>query len=269
MTGTDTIFAGSIPQLYDRHLGELLFQPYAAYIVRRLLGVSACRVLETAAGTGIVTQALTAALPEAVEIVATDLNQPMLDHASMKPGVARVRFQQADALALPFPDHAFDAVVCQFGIMFFPDRIAGMREARRVLRPGGRFLFNVWDSLEDNPIAAIAIDTLSARYPAHPSWFLERTPHGYRDPDRIRADLGLAGFTQATVKTVRAMGRAKDAHDPAIGFCQGSPMRAEIETLEPGGLAVATEAVAEAVAARFGNGPFSVPLQALVVEAVA
>jgi SAM-dependent methyltransferase len=153
--------------------------------------------------------------------------------------------------------------------MFFPDRIAGMREARRVLRPGGRFLFNVWASLEDNPVAAITIAALSERHPAHPSWFLERTPHGYRDPDRIRADLSLAGFTQATVETVRAMGHAKDAHDPAIGFCQGTPMRAEIEALEPGGLAGATEAVAEAVAARFGQGPFQVPLQALVAEAVA
>lgn len=269
MTGTDSLFVGSMPQLYDHHLGALLFEAYATDIAQRLARLATDRVLETAAGTGIVTQALTAALPETVEIVATDLNQPMLDHAATKPGMARVRFQQADALALPFPDQSFGAVVCQFGIMFFPDRVAGMREARRVLKPGGHFLFNVWDSPEDNPIVAATVAALAKRHPAHPSWFLERTPHGYRDPDRIRADLASAGFRQVSVETVRATGRARDASDPAIGFCQGSPLRAEIETLEPDGLAQATAAVAAALATQFGDASFTVPLQALVIEATA
>lgn len=269
MARTDTVFSGSIPQLYDRYLGPLLFEPYAADLTRRLSSMTSGQVLETAAGTGIVTCALAAALPLSIEIVATDLNQPMLDHAAAKAGLSRVRFQRADALALPFPDESFDAVVCQFGVMFFPDRVAGMREAKRVLKPGGRFLFSVWDRLEDNPVMAVTIAGLAARYPAHPSWFLERTPCGYRDPGEIRADLRDAGFSDITIETVRLAGHAQDANGPAIGHCQGTPMRAEIEALDPGGLEGATEAAAAAIATRFGDGPFEVLLQALVVEAVA
>lgn len=269
MERSDTIFSGSIPQLYDRHGGALLFAPYAAETVRRLSGLTTGRLLETAAGTGIVTQALAAALPEAVEIVATDLNQPMLDHAATKPNMGRVRFQRADALTLPFPDRSFDVVVCQFGIMFFPDRVASMREAKRVLKPGGRFLFSVWDRLADNPVMAVIVAGLAARYPSHPSWFLDRTPCGYHDPDTVHADLRAAGFADASIETVRLSGHAPGARSPAIGMCQGTPMRAEIEALDPGGLEQATDAAAMAVAERFGEGPFEAPLQALVIETLA
>ena len=269
MASSDTVFSGSIPQLYDLHGGGLLFGPYAGDVVRRLAGLTEGRLLETAAGTGIVTRALAKALPSGVEIVATDLNQPMLDHAAAKPDMGRVRFQQADALALPFPDRAFDVVVCQFGIMFFPDRAAGMREARRVLKPGGRFLFSVWDRLAENPVTAAAVSGLAGRYPSHPSWFMERTPHGYHAPETIRADLRQAGFTDAAIETVRLTGHAADADSVAKMMCQGSPMRGEIETLDPGGLDGATGAAAAAVAARFGGGPVTASLQALVIETVA
>lgn len=269
MAGSDSKFGGSMPRLYDHHLGALMFAPYAADLARRLVGLDAGRLLETAAGTGIVTQALAAALPAGVDIVSTDLNQPMLDHAATKPGMERVRFQQADATSLPFPDRSFDAIVCQFGVMFFPDKVAGMREAKRVLKPGGRLLFSVWDSLADNPVMAETVAGLKKRYPTQPSWFLDRTPCGYRDPDQIRADMRAAGFADASVETVRLTGLARDALDPAVGFCQGSPMSVEIQTLEPDGLAAAIDAVAEAVVARFGQGPFTVALQALVVEATA
>ena len=269
MAQGDTLFAGSIPQLYDRHGEAFLFGPYATDAVRRLSGLSAGRLLETAAGTGIVTQALAAAMPAAVDIVATDLNQAMLDYAATKPGMERVGFQQADALALPFPDQSFDAVVCQFGVMFFPDRAAGMREARRVLKPGGRFLFSVWDRLADNPGMAAVVAGLAGRYPSHPSWFLDRTPCGYHDPEAIRADMRSAGFAYASIETVRLTGHVPDARSPAMGMCQGTPMRAEIEALDPGGLERATEAATAAVAERFGDGPFAVPLQALVIEASA
>ena len=139
MTTNDATFAGSIPALYDRHLGPVLFEPYAADMVRRFARLSEGAILETASGTGIVTQQLASALPAAVRIVATDLNQPMLDHASSKPGMERVEFRQADALKLPSADGQFDAVVCQFGVMFFPDRVAAYREARRVLKPNGNW----------------------------------------------------------------------------------------------------------------------------------
>jgi ubiquinone/menaquinone biosynthesis C-methylase UbiE len=269
MASSDTVFSGSIPQLYD-HYGEgLLFGPYAADVVRRLSGLTAGRLLETAAGTGIVTRALAGALPAGVEIVATDLNQPMLDYAAAKPDMGRVWFQQADALALPFPDRTFDLIVCQFGIMFFPDRVAGMREARRVLKPGGRFLFSAWDRLADNPLTAAAVFGLAERYPSHPSWFMERTPHGYHLPETIRADLRKAGFADAAIETVRLTGHAADAGSAATMMCQGTPMRGEIEALDPDGLDAATVAAAASVAAQFGDGPLTVPLQALVIETAA
>ena len=266
MAQNDGSFTGSLPQLYDRELGNIMFSPYAADMAQRLKNLTSGRLLETAAGTGIVTLALASSLPAMVEIVATDLNQPMLDYAASKQGLERVRFQQADAQALPFPDGSFDVVVCQFGVMFFPDRIAGMRETRRVLKLGGRFLFNVWDKIGDNPIMAVTVQALARRYQAHPNWFLERTPCGYFDPDKIRADLKAAGFPAATIDMVRLTGSSAGPHAPALGFCQGSPMMAEIQAVDPGGLQAATDAVEAAHRDHFGSGPFNVELAALIVE---
>jgi SAM-dependent methyltransferase len=267
MAQNDTAFTGSIPQLYDEHMGALLFAPYAGDLAKRLSGMTKGELLETAAGTGIVTQALATGLPPAVRITATDLNQPMLDQAAKKPGVGRVEFKQADAQALPFRDDSFDAVVCQFGVMFFPDKAQGFREARRVLKPGGRLIFNVWDRIETVPVIETAVAGLRRRHPKHPSWFMERVPCGYHDEKKIRADLNAAGFTDCMIETVTLAGHAPDARGPALGMCQGSPLGAEIETLEPGGLQAATEAVAAMITERFGKGPFKAPLQALVVEA--
>jgi SAM-dependent methyltransferase len=267
MATNDAVFTGSIPALYDRHLGPMLFQPYAEDLAGRLADMTAGAVLETAAGTGIATQALATALPEAVAIVATDLSQAMLDHAATKPGMARVTWQQADALALPFPDAAFEVVVCQFAAMFFPDRPAGYREARRVLKPGGRFLFSVWGSLADNPIAATVNETLQRRYPQDPPDFFARTPYGYHDPDRVRADVQAAGFATVTIDSVILPSRAASARDAAIGPCQGTPLRGEITARDPDGLEAATVAVADAVAARFGPGPIEAPMRAYVVTA--
>jgi SAM-dependent methyltransferase len=262
----DTVFAGSIPQFYDQKLGALLFAPYAVDTATRVRSVASGRLLETAAGTGLVTRELAARLPAAVEIVATDLNQPMLDHAAAQPGMERVKWQQADALALPFPDASFDAVVCQFGAMFFPDRIKGYREARRVLKPGGRFVFNVWDRIETNPVMAAAVDALAHRYPQQKSWFLERTPCGYHDPATIGGDLKAAGFTVVRIDTVKQSGTLSTALDAAIGLCQGTPMRGEIEALDKTGMDAATRDAAVAIAARCGQGPTTTPLQALVVR---
>ncbi len=267
MTTNDVAFAGSIPALYDRHLGPVLFEPYAADKVRRLAHLSEGAILESASGTGIVTQQLASALPAAVRIVATDLNQPMLDHASSKPGMARVEFRQADALKLPSVDGQFDAVVCQFGVMFFPDRVAGYREARRVLKPDGQLVFSVWDSLMRNPIAEIVTDAMATHFPQDPPRFLARVPHGYNDIAVIRAELAAAGFTTVAIDTVALASRAASYRDPAIGFCQGSPMRGEIEARDPDGLQAATDAAADALAARFGTGAIEAPMQALVITA--
>lgn len=265
MTRNDSIFTGSIPQLYDHYLGPIIFAPYAADLAARLADLRTGKLLETAAGTGIVTAVLAASLP-GVEIVATDLNQAMLDLATAKPGLNQVRFRQADALALPFADREFDAVVCQFGVMFFPDRPAAFREAGRVLKSGGRLLFNCWASVADNPLVAATLRGLSSRYPRHGSWFLERTPHGYNDPEAIRRDLLAAGLEDCRIDVVTRQGAVASAEAAAIGLCQGTPMRAEIEALDPNGLQPATQAAAAAIAAQYGTAAFDVPLCALVVE---
>lgn len=266
MSGSDSIFAGSIPALYDRLLGPLLFEPYARDMTRRLADLAAGAVLETAAGTGIVTERLAATLPHAIAITATDLNQPMLDHAADKPGLARVAVRQADAQALPFPDGAFQAVACQFGVMFFPDRVAAYREAWRVLAPGGRFLFSAWDAIALSPVPATVTAALAGTFGRPGPWFMERTPHGYHDRDAIARDLAAAGWTDPRIEAVALTGHAASARAAAIGICQGTPMRAEIEALGPGTLDRATDAAAAAIEARFGVGPIEAPMQALVVE---
>lgn len=266
MVAGDSTFVGSIPALYDRHLGPLLFAPYAAAVAARLADLKSGALLETAAGTGIVTQALARRLPDAVEIVATDLNQAMLDYAATKPAMARARLQHADALQLPFVDESFDALVCQFGVMFFPDRVAGYRETRRVLKPGGRAVIAIWDSFDHNPIPRCVTEALARHFPSDPPRFLARTPHGHSDQSTIRRELSEAGFERITIDTVTLPSRAASPHDPAIGFCQGSPLRGEIEARDANGLKAATEATALAVAAQFGAGPIEAPMQALIVE---
>jgi ubiquinone/menaquinone biosynthesis C-methylase UbiE len=267
MASTDIVFAGSIPALYDRYLGPLLFEPYARETAARLADLKAGTLLETAAGTGLVTSVLAARLPASVKIVATDLNQAMLDFAAAKPDLARVELRQADALALPFGDASFDAVVCQFGAMFFPDRVRGYREAYRVLRPVGRAVIAIWDSLVHNPIPRCVNDAMAARFASDPPRFMARTPHGHFDQKVIRTELAEAGFDPVTIDVVALPSRAPSHRDPAIGLCQGTPMRGEIEARAPQGLAAATDAAAEALAREFGEGPIEAPMQALLIVA--
>lgn len=267
MTGGDTVFTGSIPALYDRYLGPLLFEPFARDTARRVADLAPARVLETAAGTGIVTTALAERLPTTATLVATDLNQAMIDHAATKPALKRVELRQADALALPFADASFDVVVCQFGVMFFPDRVAGYREARRVLAPGGRFVLSVWDSLAHNPMTRCVVDAMARRFPANPPRFLARTPHGHHDRDTIHRELGEAGFDRVDLDVVTLPSRAASHRDAATGLCQGTPMRGEIEAQDPQGLPAATEAAAAALEIEFGRGAIEAPMQAVVIVA--
>ncbi len=266
MTRTDTVFAGSIPELYARHMVPMIFEPYAIDLAARVSVRQPSRLLEIAAGTGVVTRQLANTLPPAVAIVATDLNQPMLDHAA-KTGTSRpVEWRQADALQLPFADGAFDLVVCQFGAMFFPDKAKAYSEAKRVLRPGGTFLFNVWDCLEENEFTDTVCQALAAAFPEDPPCFMSRVPHGYFDTTVIARDLASGGFTRTPELTTLALrSRAQTARIPAMALCQGTPLRNEIEARDASRLEEVTELATEAMARRFGAGPVEGRIQAHVV----
>jgi SAM-dependent methyltransferase len=265
--GHDRAFAGSIPKLYEAYLVPLIFEAYAADLATRLASQSPRRVLEVAAGTGVVTRAMARALAADVSIVATDLNQAMLDEASAVGTARPVEWRQADAMQLSFADGSFDAVVCQFGVMFFPDKPKAFAEARRVLRTGGAFIFNVWDAIQHNECAHMVTTALAALFPNDPPRFLPRTPYGYDDHAVIARDLAAGGFTNAPeIDTVAARSRAGSARDPAVAFCQGTPLRAEIESRGGAtGLAGATDAAERAIAQRFGRGPVDGKIQAHVI----
>jgi len=268
MPKEDTAFKGSIPAIYDRHLGPLLFQPYAREVARRAAGYGPQRILETAAGTGIVTAALASACPQA-EIVATDLNQAMLDVAADRVRSDKVSFRAADAQELPFGDGEFDLVVCQFGVMFFPDKVKANREARRVLREGGRYVLAIWDKLAANPASQIIHDSVAAAFPDNPPAFLARTPFGYADPAAIEHDLLAAGFTDIEFETVALSSMpGATSDDAATGMVQGSPLRAEVEQHGPGALDRATEAARRALQSLNGAAGFDSRLSAHIVTAI-
>ena len=266
MADADKVFAGSIPKLYESHLVPLIFEPYAKDLAQRLAGRNLSRVLETAAGTGVVTRSLAATLPQRTSIVATDLNQAMLDQAASVATRRPVEWRQADAMRLPFADGTFDAVACQFGAMFFPERSKAFSEARRVAKPGGVFVFNVWDRIEENEFADTVTKSLASTFPKDPPRFLARTPYGYHDRSVIEKDLVAAGFTKPPkIVTVAARSRAGSPEVPAIAFCQGTPLRNEIEARDPSRLGAATKRATEAIAERFGPRAVDGKIQAHVI----
>ncbi|MGE0415210.1 MAG: class I SAM-dependent methyltransferase [Acetobacteraceae bacterium] len=263
----DRSFQGSIPALYDQYLGPLLFAPYADDLASRLTDLRHGRVLETAAGTGVVTRALVAALPDSVSVDATDLNQPMLDFAATRLASARVNWQRVDAQVLPFPDGMFDAVVCQFGVMFLPDKLRAFTEAYRVLRPGGRFVFSVWDRIETNEFADLITRSVATLFPDDPPMFMARTPHGHYDTVSLQAQLVTAGFAPVTTEPLVRESVAPTPRSAAIGYCQGTPMRNEIEARDATRLEDATTVAAGALAERFGSGPVVGQMRAFVITA--
>lgn len=254
MSGGDKVFAGSIPEFYDTYLVPLIFEEFAKDLASRIAETSPRNVLEVAAGSGVVTRALAPILDGNVSYVVTDLNQPMLDHAQSKQAKdERISWEQADALNLPYDDNIFDAVLCQFGVMFFPDRIAGYKEAKRVLaKGGGRYIFNVWDEISANEFANCVTQAVGKVFPEDPPMFLARTPHGYYDLDVIREDLEAAGFTKITTATLEVDSVASAPNIPALAYCQGTPLRNEIETRDPDSLKYVTEQAAQEIAEKFG-----------------
>lgn len=253
MTETD-VFKHSTPSLYDRYMGPLLFEPYAKHVADRLVALRPNRILETAAGTGIVTRAVNKALPEA-QILATDINPAVVEFASQH-RCERVTFQRADAQQLPFDDESFDLVLCVFGVMFFPDKIRANAEARRVLHLGGRYVLVTFDRLDRNPIPEAAGAAVATVFRENPR-YMERGPFSYTDAALIESDLRAAGFEDITVETVQLASRVT-AQQAAQGIVLGSPFRAEIERLDSSALQRALAAVTEALLPWDGkNAPMS------------
>lgn len=249
----DHRFTDSISEIYERDLVPMLFAPYATVVAEQLRARNPTRLLEIAAGTGALTRALAESLPASCTIVATDLNPAMITRASSVGTARAVEWRQADALSLPFEDASFDAVVCQFGVMFFPDKVRGFAEARRVLRPGGVYMFSTWDTLETNEFAHVVTEAVAALFPEDPPRFVGRTPHGYHDCMQVERHLRAAGFdAPLRVETLEVRSRADSPRVPAVAFCQGTPLRNEIEQRDPTRLDEATDAATRALAARFG-----------------
>lgn len=260
-------FVGSVPENYDRYLGPLLFEPYALDIVRRLQVSEGGSVLEIACGTGIVTRHLRNGLPKNARLVATDLNEAMLGYAVAKfqPDEA-VEFKQADATNLPFGNACFNAVVCQFGLMFFPDKQAAMREIHRVLIDGGMFVFNVWDSIEQNELPRISRDTISSFFDHDPPTFYE-TPFGLHDQETIQKLLDEAGFKDAQISVVASLGVSPSAMHAARGLVEGNPVIADINERARASASEVVDAVAAAIRSRCGDNPVRSKLQAIVCTA--
>ena len=259
-------FTGSVPEKYEALMVPLIFRPYAKELAGRASQFQPHRVLETAAGTGALTRALREALPDA-ELVASDLNQPMLDVNAARIGSDRVRFVEADAQQLPFGDGSFDLVVCQFGSMFFPDRVRGHSEARRVLSDGGHYLLAIWDAIERNPLSALTHQVLVDAFPDDPPQFMREGPFGYSDKLKIKADLHDAGFNTIEIETVELRSRSASSHDAASALCYGTPMGTELEERGPGCLERVFPLVQRALREFEGPDGIDAPMSAHVVTA--
>ncbi|PVZ04948.1 methyltransferase family protein [Actinomycetospora cinnamomea] len=251
-----------MPDVYDRCLADAVFRPFAVDVARRAARLRPSRVVEVAAGTGVATAELLAATPEA-HLTATDLNPAMVEAGEER--VAAAAWQRADASSLPFDDGVFDLVVCQFGVMFFPDRPAAYSEFRRVLAPSGHVLVNTWDRIDTHGFARVLVEGLERALTGDVPAFLAQVPHGYADPQVVVGDLRGAGLEVESVETVTLEGRAASAADVATGFCTGTPLRGEIEAR--GDLDETTRLVAAHMTAVLGEGPVSAAMTAHVVQA--
>lgn len=266
MKDVDVRFTGSVPANYEEYMVPLLFRPYAELLAERAAKFRPRSILETAAGTGVVTNELARAIPEAT-IVATDLNQPMLDVAATRVRSPNVSFRAADALALPFGDGQFDLVVCQFGVMFYPDKVKGNAEARRILRDGGHYLLAIWDRIESNALSKLAHETMERQFPDNPPMFMKRGPFSYYEPEWIERDLKAAGFDAIELETIELKSRSPSAEQAARGLTYGSPMGIELEEYGPGALDGVFAEFSRAALEYEGPDGFDAPMTAHIVTA--
>jgi ubiquinone/menaquinone biosynthesis C-methylase UbiE len=256
-------FVGSIPENYDRFLGPRIFHDFADDLAQRAFSINPKQVLELAAGTGIVTRRLRDLLPYDSLITATDLNPPMLDVAKSKfLESEKVSFEPADAARLPYHDSQFDAVVCQFGVMFFPDKLKAYQEVFRALMPGGHYLFNVWGPLQSNPFARIAHETVAEFFPQEPPGFY-KVPFGYSDMSAILASVNDAGFSDVSVETLEITSQIPSSGEFATGLVFGNPLFDEI-TSRGGDPDRVCTAISDALDSQLGT---TMPLQAMVIVA--
>ena len=260
---SDTAFVGAIPEVYESLLVPMIFDEPARAMASLIAGLRPRNVLETAAGTGVLTRRL--AESGELAVTATDLNAAMIEAARSRLSSDRVRWKVADATDLPFEDGSYDVVACQFGAMFFPDKVRGYGEASRVLRPGGSFVFNVWDRIETNAVALVVTEALCAAAPDESLDFLRRTPHGHFDVDTLARNLRSAGYQDVRVEPMDGTS-STTAREGAIAYCQGTPLRNEIDrsslTLDR-----ATALAEAALLAEFGAGRFEAPTRWLQAAA--
>lgn len=264
---THTRFAGSIPELYERFIVPLIMAPYARDLAKRVHARPGDRVLELACGTGALTREVVLQLPPTATLTATDLNEPMLAAARKTTESAHVHWQTANLLALPFDAASFDIVVCEFGIMFLPDKAAAAREVRRVLRPGGAYLFNVWGSLEYNPLPRLADEVVSRLYPENPPAFYGAVPHGYFDPQQIERDLRAGGFSHVDIDTVDLEATITTPEEAAVALIEGTPFANTIRDRGTVPVEAIRTALASAIERGLGGPGTRVPMRALVVQA--
>lgn len=260
-------FVGDIPHHYDTGLGPILFADHAAWIADRVAAGKPSSVLETAAGTGIVSRRLRDVLPADAHLTVTDLNPPMLALARSKfrDGEA-VTIEPADAMALPYPDGSFDAVVCQFGLMFFPDKPASLREVHRVLAPGGRYFVSVWDSHRRNPFARIVDEVVRETFPLDPPQFY-KVPFSCHEVDPIREALSDAGFRDIAIDVVTIDKTVPEVAAFARGLVFGNPLIDQIRTRGSVDAEAVFNALVERLHAAFGSDPAHMQLQTIMYAA--
>jgi ubiquinone/menaquinone biosynthesis C-methylase UbiE len=252
--------------MYERYLGPYIFEPYAEDIVSRIPSTDIHTALEVACGTGRVTGKLRKALPGGCRLVASDLNPDMIAEAQKHIPDNEIEWLAADAQSLPFVDNYFDLLVCQFGLMFVPNKPLAVSEAFRVLKPGGTLLLSTWDKLENNPAMFLAHQTVASFFPADPPMFFH-VPFSLFDMGMLESLCKDAGFSNIATNLVKKTGMSPSAGETVTGMIDGSAVANAINERDATIMPVIKQTLETALAKAFGNAPMASPLQAWVLTA--